>query len=283
MLHVESLQSRSRLYRWEIEPHVHRGLQQLIWLADGAVDVALDETRVSCPAPAAIVVPAGVVHAFRFAPESAGCVLTLSAQSLVEGEAPAVGERLRRTFDRAGVLPLPPSAPETRQLGALFDALLAEFAAHDGTSGTNDTQGPPPRWLARAAVWRVTQLGAERARAADAAARPRQALFTRFVALVEAHHLEHWPVGRYASVLGLSPERLNRIVRDQAGIGALALIHQRLVREACRRLVYVAVPVSKLADELGFGDAAYFCRFFKRHTGCAPGEYRRGASSERRR
>ena len=212
--------------------------------------------------------PAGVVHAFRFAPESAGCVLTLAMPSLVEGEAPAVAETLRRAFDSAGVLPMDGAAPPTREFAALFDALLAAFAAPGGTNG------PQPRWLARAAVWRVAQLGAERARAADAAARPRQALFTRFVVLVEAHHLEHWPVGRYAAALGLSPQRLNRIVRDEAGVGALALIHRRLVREACRRLVYLAVPVSTLADELGFGDAGYFCRFFKRHTGCAPGEYR---------
>jgi AraC family transcriptional activator of pobA len=32
--------------------------------------------------------------------------------------------------------------------------------------------------------------------------------------------------------------------------------------------------VSRLAFELGFEDPAYFCRFFKRHTGLAPRDYR---------
>ena len=47
-----------------------------------------------------------------------------------------------------------------------------------------------------------------------------------------------------------------------------------VAREACRRLVYVAAPVSKLAFELGFEDPAYFCRFFKRRTGASPSQYR---------
>jgi AraC family transcriptional activator of pobA len=55
---------------------------------------------------------------------------------------------------------------------------------------------------------------------------------------------------------------------------AQALLHARLVREASRRLVRIAAPVSTIAFELGFSDPAYFCRFFKRHTGSAPRDYR---------
>jgi len=54
-------------------------------------------------------------------------------------------------------------------------------------------------------------------------------------------------------------------------------VHERLAREACRRLTYVAAPISQLAYELGFEDPAYFCRFFKRHTGHSPRDYRRSA------
>jgi AraC family transcriptional activator of pobA len=58
-------------------------------------------------------------------------------------------------------------------------------------------------------------------------------------------------------------------------MSAFELIQDRLVREACRRLIYVAVPVTQLAYELGFVDPGYFCRFFKRRTGKTPNEYRR--------
>jgi AraC family transcriptional activator of pobA len=73
----------------------------------------------------------------------------------------------------------------------------------------------------------------------------------------------------------MTPERLNRLTRAETGQSALDIVHARLAREACRRLTYIAAPVSKLAFELGFKDPAYFCRFFKRHTGASPRDYRR--------
>jgi AraC family transcriptional activator of pobA len=77
--------------------------------------------------------------------------------------------------------------------------------------------------------------------------------------------------------LGLSRERLNRLTRAATGHPALELIQERMAREACRRLTYVAAPISALAFELGFDDAAYFCRFFKRRIGMSPRSYRRNA------
>lgn len=70
------------------------------------------------------------------------------------------------------------------------------------------------------------------------------------------------------------------MVQAETGENAQSLVHSRLAREAYRRLVHVAAPVSKLAFELGFEDPAYFCRFFKRHTGVSPSAYRKNALRE---
>lgn len=279
MLHIEAIESRSRLYHWEIEPHVHHGLHQLIWLQAGWAEVALDASRQYCRGPGVIVIPPGVVHAFRFAPGTDGQVLTLSPRSLVEGELPIAGEALHALFARARVLQLDPQAPDTERLGRLLGELAAEFL-DPGTAGS-----PVPLWLARAVVWRLArldvQLGGDASQAAGsngATAKARagghRALFTRFVVLVEAHFREHWPVARYAAQLGTSTDRLNRVARAEAGLSALDLVHERLAREACRRLIYIAAPISKLAFELGFDDPAYFCRFFRRRTGLSPRQYR---------
>jgi len=91
---------------------------------------------------------------------------------------------------------------------------------------------------------------------------------------VEQHFLEHWRLTRYADRLGLSTQRLNRLARAESGRSALEIVHDRLTREACRRLYYVAAPAEKLALELGFDDPAYFSRFFKRRTGMSPRRWR---------
>lgn len=263
LLHVESIASRSRLYDWEIDSHVHHGLHQLLWLRAGPVTALLDDARTEAEGPLAIAIPPAVAHAFRFTPATDGMVLTLDARRVAEGDDTGLGEALQRLFAAPRVLPVP--AHEAERLQALFGALHAEAQADEGS--------PVPTWLARGIVWRLAAL-ARRDDHGPPREAGRDALYTRWVVLMEAHYREHWPVTRYAAQLGLSTERLNRLVRAETGRNAQALLHERLLREACRRLVHVAAPVSRIGFELGFDDPAYFCRFFKRHAGVGPREYR---------
>lgn len=268
MLHIESIDSRSRLHDWEIDAHRHQGLHQVLWLRSGQVDAMLDETRSTCQAPAVLLVPPGVVHAFRFAPHSDGYVLTVNAGLLAEGETAAASDALQLAFAAPRTATLEAASPEADRLQALFAALHTESNAADSADG------PVPLWLTRAIVWRLAQRLQRDLQTGPRVNAGRQSLYTRWLVLVEAHYRAHWPVARYADSLGLSTERLNRIVRAETGHNAQHLLHARLVREACRRLVHVVAPVSKLAFELGFDDPAYFSRFFKRHAGLSPSDYR---------
>jgi AraC family transcriptional activator of pobA len=97
----------------------------------------------------------------------------------------------------------------------------------------------------------------------------------RFRTLVESHYLKHWPVERYAAHLALSESSLNRLCRALTGTTAFDIIQQRLALEARRRLAFVAGSVATLAAELGFKDPAYFSRFFHKHNGMSPTQFRR--------
>ena len=267
-LHIEEIQSRSRLHQWEIKPHVHQGLYQIVWLHRGRAEVGIDEWSGVVEGPAAIVAPPGVVHGFRFAPEADGLVLTLSARFLVEGELPAAAEAFRTLFLTPAAVSLTSDDGAVRRLDALMRALAAEFATPGGGAS------PVPLWLARAIVWRLAQARALNGRAEGTRGRRHQALFTRFLLLVEEHFLDRWPLERYARALGLSNPCLNRLARTETGGSALEIIHERLTREACRRLYYIAAPAETLARELGFDDPTYFTKFFKRRTGLTPHRWR---------
>jgi AraC-like DNA-binding protein len=56
---------------------------------------------------------------------------------------------------------------------------------------------------------------------------------------------------------------------------AKAFIATRLALEAKRLLTHSALSVGAIADRLGFDDASNFVKFFRRHAGCAPTEFRR--------
>lgn len=268
LLHVEPIQSRSRLYRWEIAAHTHRSLHQVLWIESGPATIALDEQRAQCDGPVAVIVPPGVVHEFRFSRDTDGQVFTFDPHAMIEGEVPATGQALRDLFAAPRILRFAPDGAATRRIGSLFADLADEFASPDASGS------PVPLWLGRALVWRLAQQSERQTRSGYGASDQ----FTRFLLLVEAQHRAHWPVARYAAALGMTPERLSRLAKAETGQSALAIVHARLTREACRRLTYIAAPISKLAFELGFDDPAYFCRFFKRHTGHNPRDYRRLAS-----
>lgn len=269
VLHMETIQERSRRYHWQIDAHIHHGLYQVILLQTGPGRVSLDAVQEECDAPSAIVIPPGVVHGFQFTHESQGHVLTLSAKSFIQDDLSEIGQALRHLFSVPRILPMDSTSYATERLSHLCDELAVEFRSPDSSAS------PVPQWLARSVVWRLARISVVNDATESPGARLHHALFTRFVLLVESHYLEHLGVAEYADQLGLSPDRLNRLVRAESGRNALDFIHERLLREACRKLIYVAAPIAKLSFELGFRDAAYFCRFFKRQTGVSPGTFRR--------
>lgn len=79
----------------------------------------------------------------------------------------------------------------------------------------------------------------------------------------------------WAAELGVSVSHLNESVKAATGRTPGQLIRQAQVLEAKRLLASTSLTVGRVAREVGFTDAAYFCRFFRRETGTTPGEFRR--------
>lgn len=99
-------------------------------------------------------------------------------------------------------------------------------------------------------------------------------LLTTYQAKVEANFRELHEVGAYASLLNISAGHLSEVVKAQSGKPAIKHLHERLVLEARRLLFYTSLALKEIAFDLGFADASYFNRFFKRETGITPAEYR---------
>lgn len=101
-----------------------------------------------------------------------------------------------------------------------------------------------------------------------------QQLLRTFQALIEQHYCELHEVGAYAALLHISARHLSEVVKAQSGRPAIKHVHARLVLEARRRLFYTQHSLKEIAFELGFSEASYFNRFFKRETGTTPADYR---------
>lgn len=99
--------------------------------------------------------------------------------------------------------------------------------------------------------------------------------FKRFQGLVEKNFAAQHQLGHYARLLGISEKSLTRASLDAVGMTAKTFVASRVNLEAKRLLTQTALPVSVIADQVGFDEATNFVKFFKREVGCSPGEFRR--------
>lgn len=99
-------------------------------------------------------------------------------------------------------------------------------------------------------------------------------LFQRFVALVHEHCTEQREVAFYADRLCISTRYLSTIVRSVAHSTAKEFIDRSVVLEIKMLLESTELSVQEIAYRLHFPDQSYLGRFFKKHTGVSPTEFR---------
>ncbi len=266
-IHCETIQSRSRLHNYRILPHRHEKLFQILHLADGTAEIIIDGRSMQLAAPAIITLPPMTVHGYVFSPDVQGTVLTLFDSRLAHILPDMDG--VREVFRSVRLICLQGHEDAARTLSADIVALAAEFAGRG--SG---------RLEAIQARLRLVLIALHRLQGADQAAdkggagsRALQHAL-RFRELVDRHFCSHQPIEAYARRLGLTPPHLNRICRQHLGDTALGVVHQRIILEAKRSLIFTSLSAKEIALALGFEDPAYFARFFKQKTGLPPLAFR---------
>jgi AraC family transcriptional activator of pobA len=268
-VHIESIADRSRLNDWKIRPHTHRDLHQLLVILDGSGEMRAESASHKFSAPALLIVPAGVVHAFMFQKETRGYVVTVAETALADlaRREPA----FRALFEGAMPVDLTHSALEAHELEEAVVRLQREF------------QWVAPAHTTATEARLVTLLvGAVRATHQLAGSMrgtrgPRAALVARFRQSVEGNLRSGWEVNRYAKALGVTPARLRGACLEVTGRPPTHIVHDRLILEAKRSLMYTNMTIAETAYDLGFSDPAYFSRFFSERVGMSPAEFRRRA------
>ncbi|MCU9951151.1 helix-turn-helix domain-containing protein [Pseudomonas sp. PDM13] len=261
LIHCESIPARSALHDWDIRPHRHGELVQLLYVQGGTAELEVEGVVSRVDVAALQVVPALCVHGFRFSEDIRGYVLSL-ALPLVEQLGAALDEP---PLARAACYPV---AGQKRYLDALFESLAQEYAE----------QAPGRELMLQSLISALLVWVGRRSLALSRAEAPVQDRgrehLQGFTRLLEAHYREHRPIDWYAAALGISAAHLNALCRRLAGQSALQMISARLLLEAKRCLVYTAMTINQVSDSLGFSEPAYFSRFFKRGTGQSPKAFR---------
>ena len=81
-------------------------------------------------------------------------------------------------------------------------------------------------------------------------------------------------IAELSGLCGMSMTSFRRAFLSALGQTPMRYRDAKLIALAKERLISGFFSVSEVAEYLGFEDASYFGRFFKKHTGKTPGEYR---------
>lgn len=95
------------------------------------------------------------------------------------------------------------------------------------------------------------------------------------VSYVEQHLSEPVTVQQMAVAAGYHPSHFTRLFQKHMGLSPGQFILRKKTERAAELLTATALPVSAIADELGFGSPFYFSNFMKKQTGMTPSQYRK--------
>lgn len=260
LLHCETISRRSREYQWEIQPHRHADLCQLLYVHKGQAQLEIEGQRSTLNESTLQVLPPLCVHGFRFSEDIEGYVVTLAAPLVAHLQA-----QQGTAADGLASLGTYAAGGDSEYLNSLFARLQDEYV---------DEQ--PARDMMMHALVSVLLVWISRQAIQRRHPRPPRAreYFRQFTQLVEQHYREHPKIEDLAHKLGISVSHLNGTCRELGGQPALQIMHDRQLLEAKRLLTYTSMTINEMSEVLGFSDPTNFSRLFRRRVGHSPKAFR---------
>lgn len=118
-------------------------------------------------------------------------------------------------------------------------------------------------------IWRVEQ---NRQKAPSRG----EAIFARFVGLLEQHFHTERRVGWYAQQLCITPKYLSEVVKQISKRTPNEWIDNYVVLELRVQLKNSTKSIKEIAKDLHFPNQSFLGKYFKEHVGISPSEYRKG-------
>ncbi|MDN4165905.1 AraC family transcriptional regulator [Cytophagales bacterium LB-30] len=164
------------------------------------------------------------------------------------------------------------------------EAKFQEFAPHfeevfSSYENSNDAQHKVASIKLLALLYQLKEFTTAFKQWEEGFTTPQQLLLQKFIQLVNNFYIEKRTIEEYASLLHVSPNHLSQSIKSASDKTALSYINERLLAEAKSLIQFTDFDIAEIAYQLNFSDPANFGKFFKKHTGKTPLEYRKQSTN----
>ena len=236
----------------------------LILITDGCVELTVGHHAYRVSGGNLIIVPALQIFMIQSIREDSTGYMCFFSQELLLSTTDADFAFLKLTGHPLVSL----SSVQTSFLSAVFNRLTIEYTEN----GSAKTDLIRPYLAASLAEINRAYEGTLPAKT-DAGDR----LVQRFMDLLTTQVRENRFVSHYADQLNVSPNHLNKVVKNRTGQSPSAWIDERVVLEAKVLLFQSDLTIAQIAHELGFDDQSTFGKLFRKYTHLSPTDFRNQA------
>lgn len=253
-------------------PHAHPAYGQVIFVRIGRGIMNLEGNSVSFEGPCALLLPNECVHGLDYEVDVDRWVVTIEESYLAQVNAKL--PEFIQLWSEPRVIGLDYDGEAATRFYNVIRRLEQEVRskAIGHVVGTESLLTSILLTLVRGI--RLDEIDKE------GATRQAIRLADRFRELVHQHYRENLRLQDYASKMAVSPSQLRAACAAATGLSPTKMIHARLITEAKRNLIFGHMSIEQIAYGLGFVDAAYFTRFFRKEVGQSPGQFRSAAREQ---
>lgn len=157
---------------------------------------------------------------------------------------------------------------EARKIDLLYQIFLEEFDDKD------NLQEDMLRMLLKRLIIKTTRLYKKQVQVYDINSTELD-LVREYNLMVEHHYREWHQVQDYANEMNKSPKTLSNLFSQHHSKSPLKILHERIILEAKRMLIYTQKSIKEIAYDLGFEEVPTFNRLFKKIVDSTPSDFRK--------
>jgi AraC family transcriptional regulator, transcriptional activator of pobA len=258
--------------RWRTEPHAHPDYGQVIFVRSGHGEMNLEGRSVPFEGPCALLLPTEYVHGLHYEADVDRWVVTVEVTYLAQ-----VNARLPE-FTQLWAQPRTILLSRDSEAATEFYGLIRRLGQEVESRPVGHVVGTEA--LLTSLLLMLVRRSHLDPIDSEGATRNETRLAERFRELIDQHYRENWQLQNYASKMAVSLVQLRAACAAATGQSPTKMIHARLITEAKRSLIFGDMSMEQIAYWLGFSDAAYFTRFFRKEVGQSPSQFRIAARHE---